>query len=514
VKPPLHAIGQIPPRGKSGSFGPGGDSSGWNEKQTTGANILNAMTSASGTSTLTQDSPRFTGKELRRKASRESHADWEPAPGRDPLKILLAQGESRVQDLLPIRYGRMSASPFAFYRGGAAIMAADLAHTPATGVRVQACGDAHISNFGGYAAPDRKLVFDLNDFDETLPAPWEWDVKRMAASAAIAARENGASKKVARRIVLAGMANYRRVMRELAEKSYLDVWYERLDVERMIEFLEEENGTDWGVSLRRDTRKASRKDSSRAQRKLTEGSAEGEPRFASRPPLLVPASELAASLGVNDIDMIWGYLEQLMGQYADTLAADRKYLFEHYEFVDMARKVVGVGSVGTRAWVLLFISRRRKDPLVLQVKEAQASVLAPYAGASKYRLQGRRVVEGQRLTQAASDLFLGWIRAKGPDGNERDFYIRQLWDGKLSIDIGSLDELGLTEYVRACGGTLALAHARTGDRVGIADYLGKNDSFDQAIADFSLSYAKQNQEDFKAFTAEIEAGRIDATPGI
>ncbi|MCB0862911.1 MAG: DUF2252 domain-containing protein [Solirubrobacterales bacterium] len=472
------------------------------------------MKSASATSTLTQDSPRFTGKELRKKAARESHAEWDPAPGRDPLKILLAQGKSRVQDLLPIRYGRMSASPFAFYRGGAAIMAADLAPTPVTGVMVQACGDAHISNFGGYAAPDRSLVFDLNDFDETLPAPWEWDVKRMAASAVIAARENGASKKVARNIVLAGMAQYRKVMRDMAAMSYLDVWYSRLDVEQMIEILEGAHGSDWGVSLRKDTKKASRKDSSRAQRKLTEGSAEGEPRFASRPPLLVPASELAPALGVKDIDAIWTYLENLMGQYADTLAADRKYLFEHYEFVDMARKVVGVGSVGTRAWVLLFLSRRRKDPLVLQVKEAQDSVLAPYAGASKYRLQGRRVVEGQRLTQAASDLFLGWIRAKGPDGTERDFYIRQLWDGKMSIDIGGLGEASLTEYVRACGGTLALAHARTGDRVGIADYLGKNDSFDQAIAEFSLRYAKQNNEDFKAFTAEIEAGKIEARPGI
>ena len=471
------------------------------------------MKPASGTSTLTQDSPHLTGKELRKQASRESHAEWEPAPGRDPVKILLTQAESRVQELLPIRYGRMSASPFAFYRGGAAIMAADLASTPTTGVRVQACGDAHISNFGGYAAPDRKLVFDLNDFDETLPAPWEWDVKRMAASVVIAARGNGASKKVAREIVLAAIAQYRDVMRRLADLSYLDVWYARLDVEHILEIVEQTHGEDAGINLRRDIKKASRKDSTRAQRKLTEDVG-GDPRFASRPPLLVPASELAGSLGVEDVEAIAEYVRGLLDQYANTLPPDRQHLFSHYRLVDMARKVVGVGSVGTRAWVLLFLSNRRKDPLVLQVKEAQNSVLAPYAGASKFRLQGRRVVEGQRLTQAASDLFLGWVRAHGPDGKERDFYVRQLWDGKLSVDIDSLAERGLTEFVRLCGGALALAHARTGDRVAISQYLGKKDTFDQAIAEFSLRYAKQNQADFDAFTAEIKAGNIEATPGI
>ncbi len=471
------------------------------------------MKSKTGPSTLTQDSPKLTGKALRKRAPRESHADWTPAEGRDPLKILLKQGESRLQELLPIRYGRMSASPFAFYRGGAAIMAADLAPTPATGVRVQACGDAHISNFGGYRAPDRRLVFDLNDFDETLPAPWEWDVKRMAASAAIAARENGASKKVARQIVLAGVAEYRESMRKLADMSYLDVWYERLDVEEIAELVENRRGADAGVSLRRDIAKASRKDSSRAKKKLTDES-DGEPRFASRPPLLVPARELAEGLGLTDADAVRTLIQGLMAQYASTLPPDRQHLFGHYRLVDLARKVVGVGSVGTRAWVMLFLSNRRKDPLVLQVKEAQASVLAPYAGASKFRLQGRRVVEGQRLTQAASDLFLGWVRAKAPDGATRDFYVRQLWDGKMSIDIDSLDEPGLTGFLRICAGALALAHARTGDRVAISQYLGKKDTFDQAIGEFSMRYAKQNQEDFDAFTAEIEAGRIEATPGI
>lgn len=472
------------------------------------------MNGTLGITTLTQDSPRLTGKKLRKKAPRESHAEWEPAGDRDPLKILLAQGESRVQELLPIRHGRMSVSPFAFYRGGAAIMAADLAPTPTTGVRVQACGDAHISNFGGYAAPDRRLVFDLNDFDETLPAPWEWDVKRMAASAAIAARGQGSSKKVAREIALASVGQYREVMRRLADASYLDVWYERLDVEHMVEILEQGLGHEYGINFRRDIDKASRKDSSRAQRKLTEQSKQVEPYFASRPPLLVPARELADVLGVTDVAMVRELLQSLLKQYVETLSHDRQHLVSHYRFVDMARKVVGVGSVGTRAWVLLFLSNRRNDPLVLQVKQAQQSVLAPYAGASKFRLQGRRVVEGQRLTQAASDQFLGWVRAKGPDGNIRDYYVRQLWDGKLSIDIDSLDERGLTAYVRACGGALALAHARTGDRVAIAEYLGKNDSFDRAIAEFSLRYEKQNRKDFEAFIAEIESGRIEATPGI
>ena len=471
------------------------------------------MNSTTGPSTLTQDSLKLTGKALRKKAPRESHAEWTPAPGRDPVGILLEQGESRVQELLPIRYGRMSASPFAFYRGGAAIMAADLAPTPATGVRVQACGDAHISNFGGYAAPDRRLVFDLNDFDETLPAPWEWDVKRMAASVVIAARHNGASKKVARKIVIAAMAEYRDAMRRLADMSYLDVWYTRLDVEQIAEMLEGAHGADAGVNLRKDIAKASRKDSNRATRKLTDESS-GEPRFASRPPFLVPARELAAGLGVSDADAVRDLIRSLMHQYAETLPPDRQHLFGHYQLVDLARKVVGVGSVGTRAWVMLFLSNRRKDPLVLQVKEAQNSVLAPYAGASKFRLQGRRVVEGQRLTQAASDLFLGWIRAEAPDGVTRDFYVRQLWDGKMSIDIDSLGETGLTEFVRVCAGALALAHARTGDRVAISQYLGKKDTFDQAIAEFSIRYAKQNQEDFDAFTAEIEAGKIEATPGI
>lgn len=471
------------------------------------------MKRAAGPTSLTQDSPHLTGKELRRKAPRENHAEWEPARSRDPLGILQAQAETRIQSLLPVRYGRMSASPFAFYRGGAAIMAADLASTPATGIRVQACGDAHISNFGGYAAPDRRLVFDLNDFDETLPAPWEWDVKRMAASATIAAREQGASKKTARAITEAGVAQYREVMRRMADTSYLDVWYGRLDVEHMLGVLEQGLGHESGINFRRDIARANRKNSRRAQRKLTEASGEAEPRFASRPPLLVPARELAGELGVAD-DQAKELLHGLLRQYERTLTQDRQYLVGHYRFVDMARKVVGVGSVGTRAWVLLLLSNRRNDPLVLQVKQAQESVLAPYAGASKYRLQGRRVVEGQRLTQAASDQFLGWVRAHGPDGENRDYYVRQLWDGKLSIDIASLDERGLTAYVRACGGVLALAHARTGDRVAIAEYLGKNDRFDRAIGEFSLRYAKQNRKDFQEFTAAIEAGLIEATPGI
>ncbi|MCO5315081.1 MAG: DUF2252 domain-containing protein [Solirubrobacterales bacterium] len=456
------------------------------------------------------DHQPVSGKALRREVPRKSHGEWEPQPGRDPIGILLAQEMARVPELLPIRHGRMAASPFAFYRGGAAIMAADLAPTPATGIRVQACGDAHISNFGGYAAPDRRLIFDLNDFDETLPAAWEWDVKRMAASAVIAARENGADRQTARQIARTGARRYREVMRELADRSFWEVWHTRLDVKRMIKRLERARGKEAAIDLRRDTVKAGRKDSDRALRKLTETRGD-DPRFASRPPLLVPVEELA---GEEVLPGLWHRLENLLAIYRETLPDDRRFLLDHYRFVHMARKVVGVGSVGTRAWVLLLVSGRRRDPLVLQVKQAQESVLAPYAGASAYLRQGQRVVEGQRLTQAASDSLLGWLWAEGPEGVERDFYVRQLWDGKLSFNTDAMDEGNLTAYVWACGGALALAHARSGDRVAIAEYLGRSDTFDRAIAEFSDRYAARNRLDYEEFLARIDSGEIEATTGV
>ncbi|MDQ2621422.1 MAG: DUF2252 domain-containing protein [Actinomycetota bacterium] len=449
------------------------------------------------------------GRESRKRTPRSSHAGWEPAPTRDPLTILERQAKPRVQELLPIRYGRMSASPFAFFRGAAAVMAADLATTPTSRIRVQACGDAHISNFGGFASPDRRLVFDLNDFDETLPAPWEWDVKRMAASAEIAARERGADRERASSLVQAGVRMYRQTIRRAAESSFIDVWYSRLDIESLLTRLNSERHES-GDQLERVARKATRKDSARALRKLTE-TVDGKVRFVSRPPLITPAEELVDDAGAEYwAEMVRG----LIDQYAETLSDDRRHLFRHFEFVHMARKVVGVGSVGTRAWVLLFTSGRRKDPLVLQVKEATASVLAPWAGASQYELQGRRVVEGQRLTQAASDLFLGWFRNDRVDGVTRDFYVRQLWDWKLSADIEDLTDQGFEDYLGACGAALALAHARSGDRVAIASYLGKGDNFERAIADFSRDYADLNERDHELLLKAIKSGRLPALTGV
>lgn len=447
------------------------------------------------------------GRAARAAVPRSAQAEWRPGADRDPLSILQRQAEPRLQELLPIRYGRMAASPFAFYRGAAAVMAADLAPTPATGIRVQACGDAHVSNFGGFASPDRRLVFDLNDFDETLPAPWEWDVKRMAASVEIAARERGADREAARSLVEGSVRAYRETIRRAAESSFLDVWYHRLDIERLLSGLDEGEPLD---RFGRAARKATRKDSARAVRKLTE-TVDGRVRFVSRPPLVTPVEELVDPAEAE----IWvGLLRDLIEQYAETLPEDRRHLFRHFEFVHMARKVVGVGSVGTRCWILLFASRRRRDPLVLQVKEATASVLAPWAGASAYRLQGRRVVEGQRLMQAASDVFLGWIRNDRIDGVARDFYVRQLWDWKLSADVDRMSGPGFADYVAACGAALALAHARSGDRVAISSYLGKGDNFDRAVARFARRYADVNERDHGLLLAAIESGRIPAEPGI
>ncbi len=449
------------------------------------------------------------GREARKRTPRSSHAGWKPAADRDPLAILERQAEPRVQELLPIRYGRMSASPFAFFRGAAAVMASDLAATPDSRIRVQACGDAHISNFGGFASPDRRLVFDLNDFDETLPAPWEWDVKRMAASTEIAARERGADAETASSLVQTAVRMYRQTMRRAAESSFIDVWYSRLDIEDLLARVQAER-RESGDQLGRVARKATRKNSARALRKLTE-TVDGKVRFVSRPPLITPAEELVDEAG----SQYWAEMvHELIDQYATTLSDDRQHLFRHFEFVHMARKVVGVGSVGTRAWVLLFTSGRRKDPLVLQVKEATASVLAPWAGASQYELQGRRVVEGQRLTQSASDLFLGWFRNDKVDGITRDFYVRQLWDWKLSADIDDLTDQGFEDYLGACGAALALAHARSGDRVAIASYLGKGDKFEGAIAQFSREYADRSERDHELLLKAIKSGRLPALTGV
>jgi len=445
------------------------------------------------------------GKAARSEVRRSSHAAWEPPEGRaDPVAILERQAATRVPELVPIRYGRMAASPFAFFRGAAAVMAADLATTPVCGLRVQACGDAHLSNFGAFGAPDRRLVFDLNDFDESLPGPWEWDVKRLAASFAIAGRENGFKRKERAASVLEVARSYRNSMRAFASQRNLSVWYARLDVESVMGEIDAEPKLT--KQVRRGMAKAQAKDSLRALERLTHV-VDGELRIRADPPLIVPAEELMAAAETRDLEQV---LLEVLGAYRESLPGDRQHLLDGYRFRHMARKVVGVGSVGTRAWVVLLTGSDDDDPLFLQAKEAEASVLEPYAGASRFENHGRRVVEGQRLMQAASDIFLGWCPAVGVDGRPRDFYVRQLWDWKRSVEVERLTPHGLELYARMCGWTLARAHARSGDRVAIAAYLGAGDAFDTAIADFSEGYADQSERDHAALVTAIESGRIAA----
>jgi len=448
------------------------------------------------------------GKAARTEAPRSSHADWAPAKDReDPVAQLERQAESRVPELVPLRYGRMAHSAFAFFRGAAAVMAADLAHTPVSGLRVQLCGDAHLSNFGGFASPEREMLFDINDFDETLPGPWEWDVKRLAASLLIAGRDLELERLHCREVVVWSMRAYREAMRTFAERTNLQVWYARLEAEEVLAM-----AGDMGAdakrlkSLQRNIDKARAKDSERAVSKLTEVVG-GQLRFISAPPLVVPLHELLADVPRQEFE---SRMADLLDGYRASLADDRRRLLDSYRFQGIARKVVGVGSVGTRAWVVLMVGRDEADPLVLQCKEAQVSVLEPYAGASDYANSGQRVVEGQRLMQAASDIFLGWLPAVGLDDQARDFYVRQLWDGKLSVDIETMDYQQLRNYGRLCGWTLARAHARSGDRIAIAGYLGKGGVFEEALADFSIAYADQNELDYKALVGAIAAGHIEA----
>ena len=446
------------------------------------------------------------GRAARSEARRSSHAAWEAPENRaDPVSILESQAASRVPELVPIRYGRMSASPFAFFRGAAAVMAADLATTPASGLRVQACGDAHLSNFGVFAAPDRRLVFDLNDFDESLPGPWEWDVKRLAASFAIAGRENGLKRKERATAVLTAARAYREAMRTFAAQGNLELWYARLDVEEAMAEVKDEDPEEV-KRLRKGVAKARSKDSLRALERLTH-EVDGELRIVSQPPLIVPAEELLAEDESRDLRQA---LMEILKAYRSTLPADRQHLLDGYRFRQIARKVVGVGSVGTRAWIVLLTGADDGDPLFLQAKEAEASVLEPHAGASRFKNHGRRVVEGQRLMQAASDIFLGWCPAVGLDSRKRDFYVRQLWDWKRSVEIERLTPRGLEVYGRLCGWTLARAHARSGDRIALAAYLGAGDAFDKAIVEFAESYADQSERDHAALVEAIDAGRIAA----
>jgi uncharacterized protein (DUF2252 family) len=403
----------------------------------------------------------------------------------------------------------MLLSPFTFYRGAAAVMAADLAHTPSSGLVVQACGDAHISNFGGFAAPDRRLVFGPNDFDETLPGPWEWDVKRMAASIEIAGRDIDLRPRSRRRIVEATIREYRAGMLEFAQESMLDAWYERLDADELTARFGTRLDAEGQELFTHAFQKGRRKTSARAVRKLTTV-VDGKLRFTSAPPLLTPLDELDDRNPEERRRWVDGVLQQ----YISSLHADRQHLVRSYTFADMARKVVGVGSVGTRAWVILLVGRDGEDAVMLQAKEAQASVLEPYLGRSEFATHGERVVRGQRMMQAATDIFLSWQRSPSLDGVERDFYVRQLWDWKASADLSRMTEHGLLTYTRACAWSLARSHARSGDRLAIAAYLGKGNRFDRAIARFAEVYADQNDADYRRLVEAEAAGEVQATRGI
>jgi uncharacterized protein (DUF2252 family) len=451
------------------------------------------------------------GKAARAEVPRSSHATFEPSPDRaDPIALLERQAKTRVPELVPIRYGRMLVSPFTFYRGAAKIMAGDLATTPRSGLTVQCCGDAHLSNFGLFASPERRLVFDLNDFDETLPGPWEWDVKRLAVSMLIAANDNDYTIKQQQRVVLNTVGEYREAMARFAGMTNLDVWYAHLDAERAIEELGPRLKPAMAKQTGKALAKARTRDSMSAFSKLT-SVVKGRVRIANQAPLIVPIVDLVSE---DDRGELFESLQELLDAYRHTLEFDRRRALDQFELADFARKVVGVGSVGTRAWIALMLGRDGEDPLFLQMKEAEASVLEEHLSASEFSNHGQRVVTGQRLMQAASDIFLGWLRAPQIDGQDRDFYGRQLRDWKGSADIERMSPKGLTAYGRLCGWTLARAHVRSGDRIAIAAYLGSGTSFDRAILEFSKAYAEQNKRDYDALASAVSSGTIKAESGL
>jgi uncharacterized protein (DUF2252 family) len=463
----------------------------------------------SGLGRLTPAERADRGKAARAEVPRASHAVFDPPPDRpDPLDLLAAQAKARVPELVPVRWGRMMVSPFTFYRGAALPMASDLASTPVSGLPVQACGDAHLSNFGIFGSAERRLVFDVNDFDETLPGPWEWDVKRLAASMEVAARDNGFVGKDRREIVAATVARYRQAMRTFAAMNDLDVWYAHADMDQVRAQFDSLLKARQRKMVDKGLAKARTRDSMQEVAKLTHV-VDGRPRIISDPPLLVPIDELIPKEA--DRSALAAQLTSLISKYRRTLETDRRFLLEQFEFADMARKVVGVGSVGTRCWIILLLGRDDSDPLFLQVKEAEASVLSRFVGASKYANQGQRVVAGQRLMQASSDIFLGWQRIEaGLDGQQRDFYVRQLRDWKFSIAVETMVPRGLRLYGELCGWTLARAHARSGDRIAIAAYLGGSDVFDKAITQFAAAYADQNELDYQSLVDAVASGRITA----
>ncbi|AOT57604.1 DUF2252 domain-containing protein [Streptomyces rubrolavendulae] len=460
------------------------------------------------TASLTPAERVARGREARRRVPRSGHAGYEPARGRpDPIGVLERQSADREADLVPIRYGRMLESPFRFYRGAAAIMAADLAALPRTGLGVQLCGDAHPLNFRLLASPERRLVFDVNDFDETLTGPFEWDVKRLAAGLVTAARANGFSAREQNRAVRACVGAYRARMRDLADMRTLDVWYAQDDAGWIRELLASSADREVRRRAARAAARARTRTHLRAYEKLTRVTDRGR-RIAPDPPLIVPLDRLAAGhpAAVCREELLRGLLEG----YARTLPPERRHLLRHYRLVDMARKVVGVGSVGTRCWVLLLLGKDDDDPLLLQAKEAQESVLAAHTDAERYGNQGRRVVTGQRLMQTTGDIFLGWTRVTGLDGRDRDFYVRQLWDWKGVARPETMGPDLFSLFGRLCGACLARAHARSGDPLAIAAYLGGGDRFDRALAEFAQVYADRNERDFEALGAAWRSGRITA----
>jgi len=452
------------------------------------------------------------GKAARSEVPRSSHAVFDPPAGRpDPVALLEDQAAARVPELVPIRYGRMLTSPFAYFRGSALVMASDLAGTPTSGLRVQACGDAHLSNFGLFASPERQLVFDMNDFDETLPGPWEWDVKRLAASLEVAGRDNGFDDADRRTVVLSGVRSYRTTMSDLAGRGNLASWYAQFPVEDVKARLDAATRKRLVAKTRKIADKARAHDHLRAFGRLVTV-ADGEPRFVSDPPLLVPIEELLGDAVTGE--EMQAALAGAIRTYRNTLTTENRRLLEGYRFVQLARKVVGVGSVGTRAWVALMLGRDAEDPLLLQIKEAQPSVLEAFVGRSEYSNAGHRVVAGQRLMQAASDHLLGWERLQGIDGRVRDFYIRQLHDWKGSFDVQEMVPTGMALYAELCGWTLARAHARSGDRIAIAAYLGNKDVFDRAVATFASLYADQTARDHAALATAVTERRVQAESGV
>jgi uncharacterized protein (DUF2252 family) len=473
--------------------------------------VVPAKVSAAKVEHFTPAERAARGKATRAEVPRGIHGEWAPSPVRtDPIEILETQAQSRVFDLVPIRYGRMLVSAFTFFRGAAAIMASDLSDGPRTALYTQLCGDAHLMNFGTYAAPDRRMVFGINDFDETLPGPFEWDVKRLVTSFAVAGRDRGFSPKARAVINIDAVRGYREAMHGFAAMRNLDIWYARLDIEHLIAGFEAKMEPTAVERLEHNIEHARTKDSLKAFAKLTT-MVDGQPQIVSDPPLIVRLVDLVEE-GRKDETI--ESVQLLIRAYRRSLAGDRRRLLERFRYIDVARKVVGVGSVGTRAWILLMLGRDGDDPLFLQAKEAQPSVLEPYVGKSTFANHGQRVVEGQRLMQAESDILLGWLRTEGLDHEMRDFYFRQLWDSKGSALVDAMEPPVMAAYARLCGWTLAKAHARSGDAIAVASYLGSTDSFDRAIAAFAEAYADQNERDYAALREAVDSGRVTAQTGL